>query len=106
MIKNVIFRFFKNITFVALSLMLLGLLGCTTPQTNFASMSEGELLAYNSGRPVLKQVYCQKMKPTSSHIRKNVCKRVEDWVQHNMRTMMTIGTMSVSDYSVFGRTLD
>ena len=106
MIKRSEIRFFKSTSFVALSLMLLGLIGCATPQNNFASMSEGELLAYNSGLPVLKQVYCQKMKPTSSHIRRNVCKRVEDWVQHNMRTMMTIGTMSVGDYSVFGRTLD
>lgn len=86
--------------------LALTLIGCASQQSNFASMSESELLAYNSGRPVLKQVYCQKMKPTSSHIRRNVCKRVEDWVQHNMRTMMTIGTMSVSDYSVFGRSAD
>jgi hypothetical protein len=91
---------------IAIAGVALTLLGCATQQSNFTSMSEGELLAYNSGRPLLKQVYCREMKLTSSHIRRNVCKQVEDWVQHNMRTMMTIGTMSVSDYSVFGRSAD
>lgn len=96
----------KSIKLVAGMVLAFSLIGCANQQPGFASMSEGELLAYNSGRPVLKQVYCQKMTPTSSHIRRNVCKRVEDWVQHNMRTMMKIGTMSVSDYSVFGRSAD
>ena len=94
------------IKYVAAAGLALTPIGCANQPSSFTSMSEGELLAYNSGRPVLKQVYCREMKLTSSHIRRNVCKRVEDWVQHNMRTMMTIGTMSVSDYSVFGRSLD
>ena len=94
------------IKYVAAAGLVLTLIDCANQPLNFTLMSEGELLAYNSGRPVLKQVYCREIKLTSSHIRRNVCKRVEDWVQHNMRTMMTIGTMSVSDYSVFGRSLD
>ena len=64
-----------------LSLLLtVGVVSCTAPQHNFASMTEAELLAFNADRPVLKQIYCRKMKPTSSHIRRNVCKSVEDWV--------------------------
>ncbi|HBJ89657.1 MAG TPA: hypothetical protein DDZ21_06785 [Gammaproteobacteria bacterium] len=98
-----LFKFCRVLTGAILAL---GLFSCANQPLNFTLMSEGELLAYNSGRPVLKQVYCREIKLTSSHIRRNVCKRVEDWVQHNMRTMMTIGTMSVSDYSVFGRSLD
>ena len=94
------------IKYIAAAVPVLTLIGCANQPSNFTSMSESELLAYNSGRPVLKQVYCREMKLTSSHIRRNVCKRVGDWVRHNMRTMMTIGTMSVSDYSVFGRSLD
>ena len=106
-VPRVMTMMLKSLGKIVLALgLVLALIGCATQQTNFASMSEGELLAYNEGRPVLKQVYCQKMKPTSSHIRKNVCKKVEDWVQHNMRTMMAIGTISAGNYSVFGRTLD
>lgn len=90
-----------------LSLLLtVGVVSCTAPQHNFASMTEAELLAFNADRPVLKQIYCQKMKPTSSHIRRNVCRSVEDWVHHNERTLLTIGAMNSGDYSVFGRTRD
>jgi hypothetical protein len=46
------------------------------------------------------------MKPTSSHIRRNVCRSVEDWVHHNERTLLTIGVMNAGDYSVFGRMRD
>ncbi len=87
-------------------LLTLGVVSCTAPQHNFASMTEAELLSYNADRPVLKQIYCQKMKPTSSHIRRNVCRSVEDWVHHNERTLLTIGAMNSGDYSVFGRTRD
>ncbi len=87
-------------------LLTLGVVSCTAPQHTFASMTEAELLAYNADRPVLKQIYCQKMKPTSSHIRRNVCRSVEDWVHHNERTLLTIGAMNSGDYSVFGRTRD
>ena len=86
--------------------LIMGVASCTAPQHNFASMTEAELLAYNAGRPVLKQIFCQKMKPTSSHIRRNVCRSVEDWVHHNERTLLTIGAMNSGDYSVFGRTRD
>ena len=55
---------------------------------------------------VLNQIFCQKMKPTSSHIRRNVCRSVEDWVHHNERTLLTIGAMNSVDYSVFARTRD
>ena len=87
-------------------LLIMRLVGCAALQNNIASMTETELLAYNSGRPVLKQIFCQKMKPTSSHIRKNVCRPVEDWVHHNERTLLTIGAMNSGDYSVFGRMRD
>ena len=87
-------------------LLIMGLVSCTAPQNNFAAMTEAEPLVYNSGRPVLKQIFCQMMKPTSSHIRKNVCRAVEDWVHHNERTLLTIGAMNSGDYSVFGRTRD
>ena len=87
-------------------LLTVGVVSCTATQHNFASMTEAELLAYNADRPVLKQIYCQKMKPTSSHIRRNVCRSVEDWVHHNERTLLTIGAMNSGDYSVFGRTRD
>ena len=70
------------------------------------SMTEAELLAYNSGRPALKQIFCQKMKPTSSHNRGKVYRSVEDWVHHNERMLLTIGAMNSGDYSVFGRTRD
>ena len=89
-----------------LILLVMSVVSCTAPQNNFASMTEAELLAYNSGRPVLKQIFCQNMKPTSSHIRRNVCRSVEDWVHHNERTLLTIGAMNSGDYSVFGRTRD
>lgn len=91
---------------VSLPLLIMGVVSCTAPQHNFASMTEAELLSYNAGRPVLKQIFCQKMKPTSSHIRRNVCRSVEDWVHHNERTLLTIGAMNSGDYSVFGRTRD
>ena len=84
----------------------MSLVGFAVLQNNLASMTEAELLTYNSGRPVLKQIFCQKMKPTSSHIRKNLCRPVEDWVHHNERTLLTIGAMNSGDYSVFGRTRD
>ena len=41
-------------------LLTVGMVSCTAPQHNFASMTEAELLAYNADRPVLKQIYCQK----------------------------------------------
>ena len=69
-------------------------------------MTEGELLAYNSGRPVLKQIFCQKMTPTSSRNQRKVYRSVEDWVHHNERMLLTIGAMNSGDYSVFGRTRD
>ena len=87
-------------------LLIMSLVSCTAPPNNFAAMTEAELLVYNSGRPVLKQIFCQKMKPTSSHIRKNVCRPVEDWVHHNERTLLTIGAMNSGDYSVLGRMRD
>ena len=87
-------------------LLIMGVVSCTAPQHNFASMSEAELLAYNAERPVLKQIFCREMKPTSSHIRRNVCRSVEDWVHHNERTLLTIGAMNSGDYSVFGRIRD
>jgi len=89
-----------------LILLAMSVVSCTAPQINFASMTEAELLAFNSGRPVLKQIFCQKMKPTSSHIPRNVCRSGEDWVHHNERTLLTIGAMNSGDYSVFGRTRD
>lgn len=84
-------------------LLVIGVVNCTASKNNFASMTEAELMVYNSGRPVLKQIFCQKMKPISSHIRRNVCRSVEDWVHHNERTLLTIGAMNSGDYSVFGR---
>ncbi len=86
--------------------LAIGVVSCTASKNNFASMTEAELLTYNSERPLLKQIFCQKMKPTSSHIRRNVCKPVEDWVYHNERTLLTIGAMNSSDYSVFGQRVD
>ncbi|MEC7605333.1 MAG: hypothetical protein VYD68_02145 [Pseudomonadota bacterium] len=86
--------------------LIMGVVSCAAPQHNFASITEAELLAYNAGRPVLAQIFCQKMKPTSSRIRRNVCRSVEDWVHHNERTLPTIGAMNSGDYSVFGSTRD
>ena len=82
----------------------MSLVGFAVLSNNLASMTEAEMLAYNSGRPVLKQIFCQKMKPASSHIRRNVYRSVEDWVHHNERMLLTIGAMNSGDYSVFGRT--
>ena len=64
-------------------------------------MTEAELLTTLG--PVLKQIYCQEMEPTSSHIRRNVHRSVKDWVHHNERTPLKIGAMNSGDYSVFGR---
>ena len=70
--------------------------GCATQPTNFASMSESELLAYNRDRPVMEQIYCEQGRQrTGSHIRRTECKTVEEWVLHNFRTQQTIQTMSV-----------
>ena len=70
--------------------------GCTTPQANFAAMSESELLAYNRDRPIMEQIYCEEGRQrTGSHIRRTECKTVEEWVTHNFRTQQTIQTMSV-----------
>ena len=69
---------------------------CATPPTNFAGMSEAELLAYNRDKPVMDQIYCEDRKQrTGSHIRRTECRTVEDWVEHNFRTQQTIQTMAV-----------
>lgn len=69
---------------------------CATPPTNFAGMSEAELLAYNRDKPVMEQIYCEDRKQrTGSHIRRTECRTVEDWVEHNFRTQQTIQTMAV-----------
>jgi hypothetical protein len=81
---------------------LAGLLlaSCATQATNFASMSTEQLMAYNEGKPVLKQIYCTEEKRTGSHIRKNWCRSVEDWVEHNNRTLMALDTINVAGGSV------
>ncbi len=98
-------QFYWRALYLSLPILLvIGVVSCTALKNNFALMTEAELMAYNSGRPVSKQIFCQKMKLTSSHIRRNVCRSVEDWVHHNERTLLTIGAMNSGDYSVFGRT--
>lgn len=77
---------------------VLGLIttACATPPINFAGMSEAELLAYNRGKPVMEQIYCEDRKQrTGTHIRRTDCRTVEDWVEHNFRTQQTIQTMAV-----------
>ena len=49
-------------------LLIMSLVSCTAPQNNFAAMTEAELLIYNSGRPVLKQIFCQKMTLKKLHV--------------------------------------
>ena len=69
--------------------------GCTSSPTNFASMSEEELYAYNMDRPILEQVYCRVEKTTSSFIRKRRCATVQQLVdQVNNSTM----ALDVLDY--------
>ena len=79
---------------------VLGLItaACATPPTNFAGMSEAELLAYNRGKPVMGQIYCEDRKQRiGTHIRRTDCRTVEDWVEHNFRTQQTIQTMADID---------
>ena len=104
--RNCIMNRLANYKLLVLLSLLLALASCATDQPNFISMSEAELLAYNKDRPVLNQIFCQEMRTTSSHIPRKVCREVEDWVQHNMRTLMAIDTISVGSYSVFGSTFD
>lgn len=75
------------------------LLSCANQPPNFASMSLVELEAYNEGKPVMDQIFCQEERRTGSHIRKRWCRTVEDWVQHNTRALMALDTMSVGNYS-------
>ena len=76
------------------------LFSCTTAHTNFAAMSESELLAYNRDKPVMKQIYCERNKrSTDSHIRRTECRSVEDWVYHNFRAQMALDTISTHRHS-------
>jgi hypothetical protein len=88
----------KNLLIAPLAGILLA--SCTTQTTNFASMSTEQLMAYNEGKPVLKQIYCTEEKRTGSHIRKNWCRSVEDWVDHNIRTLMALDTLNIPGGSV------
>jgi len=88
----------KNLLIAPLAGILLA--SCTTQNTNFASMSTEQLMVYNEGKPVLKQIYCTEEKRTGSHIRKNWCRSVEDWVDHNIRTLMALDTLNIPGGSV------
>jgi hypothetical protein len=92
-----LFRFCKALTGAILTLSLFS---CATQSTSFRSMSEGELLAYNRGKPVMKQIHCHhNQRSTGSHIRHTECKSVEDWVYHNFRTQMAIDIISTHKHS-------
>lgn len=75
------------------------LLSCANQPPNFAKMSLVELEAYNDGKPIMKQIYCQDERRTGSHIRKKWCRTVEEWVLHNTRAMMALDTMSTRNYN-------
>lgn len=75
------------------------LLSCANQPMSFERMSLVELEAYNEGKPVMDQIFCQEERRTGSHIRKRWCRTVEDWVQHNVRAMMALDTMAVGNYS-------
>ena len=83
----------KTLSLAAISVVLAA---CANQPVNFASMSEGELLAYNRDKPVMDQIYCEdRQARTGSHIRRKECRTVQDWVYHNFRTQQAIQTMSV-----------
>lgn len=97
MLKTALFRLCKLLAGAVFSLSLLS---CATQATSFTSMSEGELLAYNRGKPVMAQIHCQhNQQSTGSRIRRTECKSVEDWVYHNFRTQMAIDTISTHRHS-------
>ena len=82
----------SNFCFVAFTLFV----SCAQQPVRFKSMSESELLAYNRGKPVMDQIYCEEGKVrTGSRIRRRECRTVQDWVEHNFRTQQIIQTMSV-----------
>ena len=92
-----LFRFCKVLTGAVLALSLFN---CATQSTSLRSMSEGELLANNRGKPVMKQIHCQhNQHSTGSHIRRTECKSVEDWVYHDFRTQMAIDIISTHKHS-------
>jgi hypothetical protein len=92
-----LFKFCRVLTGAILAL---GLFSCATQPTSFRSMSESELLTYNRGKPVMKQIHCQhNQHSTGSHIRRTECKSVENWVYHNFRTHMAIDIILTQKHS-------
>ena len=72
------------------------MVSCAQQPIGFNSMSESEVLEYNSDKAVMNQIYCEEGKlRTGSRIRRRECRTVGDWVEHNFRTQQTIQTMSV-----------
>lgn len=89
-------------TWLATAGSVLLLAGCTGSEPlNFASMTPLEIDDYNRDRPIMEQIYCKEERRTGSHIRKMWCRTVQDWVEHNTRTMMALDTMNVRSGSVF-----
>ncbi len=89
-------------TWILAALSALALVSCEAAKpVNFANMTPVELEAYNEGKPILDQIYCREERRTGSHIRRKWCRTVQDWVEHNVRTMMALDTISVRSGSVF-----
>lgn len=59
--------------------------GCATDQVSFERMTEEELRAYNSDRPVHEQVYCYDRMQTGSRITRRFCDSVIDIVTETVR---------------------
>lgn len=77
-----------------LSIVVGGLAACQSQPLSFASMSEEELFAYNSEKPLLQQVICVEEQTTSSYIRKRRCQSIEQLVSERTAGAMKLQVLN------------
>lgn len=81
----------KQLSLIVLTFLLAA---CSSNGPSFVSMSEIEIMAYNRGLPIEKQVYCMEGATTSTYIRKRICRTYEDWMIQNEKAAMTLDVLN------------
>jgi len=85
------FILFRGLLLSALSLLIVA---CSNLPPSFVTMSEEELYAYNAEQPIRRRVLCREETTTSSYIRKRRCYTVQELVDANTNSVLTLDVLN------------